>query len=103
MAKGSSPMMTMAPRDVLDLSMSENDAGARSIRGYLVALVACIWKEGERFNGKRPFGNSCWESELEAPLIKAGLITGSFDEEGWIKECDSKTARRIIDEAIQAL
>ena len=42
---------------VLNLPMQDNDAGAATIRDYLVALVREVWRERDGFSGKRPFGN----------------------------------------------
>ena len=58
---------------VLDLPLAEdNDAGAKTVREYLELLLLGVWHEGEGFDGKRPFGNSCWESDLTEPLVEAG-------------------------------
>lgn len=91
-------------RRVLDLPMDpDNDSGAGSVRGYLIALLAAVWDEGEGFSGKRPFGNSCWESDLYAPLVVAGLIPGRMYADGGVDECDDEAGRRLIDAAIQVL
>jgi hypothetical protein len=57
----------------LSLPMQENDANARTIREYLVALVERVWDEAEGFSGKRAFGNSDWQGEVYETLIEAGL------------------------------
>lgn len=89
--------------NVLDLEMSGNDAGAANIRDYLKALLLELWREGEGFSGKRPFGNSGWRYDLYIPLVKAGLVTGTFDSDGCLEECDDAAADKIITEAIKAL
>lgn len=73
-----SELVTMDPRQILALPMGDNDAGADTIRGYLIELLAAVWREGEGFSGKRPFGNSSWEWELYRPLVRANVIAGSF-------------------------
>lgn len=93
----------MTPQEILALSMEDNDAKASTIRDYLVSIVAKVWKEGESFGGKRPFGNSGWEHELYKPLIKANLIDGRFDEDGYLEDCDSDAGDRLIAEAIEYL
>ena len=93
----------MTGREILNLSMSENDAGATTIGGYLHRLLGAVWAEGEGFSGKRPFGNSGWEYELYRPLIAAGAVKGTVDEYGDITGFDEKSANRAIFDAIDAL
>jgi len=90
-------------RQALDLAMSDNDAGAATIRDYLIELLARVWSEGEYFNGKRPFGNSDWDYELFPPLITAGLVSGRLDEDGYADDIDDSSARRLIAAAIREL
>jgi hypothetical protein len=66
-------------------------------------LLKALWEEGEGFSGKRPLGNSGWEYDLYKPLVKAGIVDGSFDEEGYIDEVDTAAADKIVLEAIEAL
>jgi hypothetical protein len=58
---------------ILDLEMPENDAGAKTVRQYLVALARQVWFEDEGFSGKRPFGNSGWSHELTNAVVAAGV------------------------------
>jgi hypothetical protein len=74
-----------------------------TVRGYLAALLAELWCDGEGFSGKRPFGDSGWESELYYPLIRAGVVAGSLDPDGYLDEVDSHTADEKIALAIEAL
>lgn len=96
-------MTTLEPTAILDLPMGTNDAKAKTIREYLKAILRTLLEEEESFSGKRPFGNSGWQYDLYAPLIKAGAVKGSLDENGYIAECDDKQAERIILSAIEAL
>ena len=68
-------------REILALDLSETmvgqDAGVGTVRGLLYELTAKVWAEDEGFNGKRPWGNSGWKSEVY------GLIA----ERGW---CEAK-------------
>jgi hypothetical protein len=73
------------------------------VRGYLVALLAQLWREGQGFSGKRPFGTSAWQHDLLDPLIKQGLISGKFDEYGFVEEMDQEAGNRLIAMAIEAL
>jgi hypothetical protein len=91
------------PSVVLALPMQENDARASTVREYLIALVAELWREGECFSGKRPFGNSGWECDLYHPLLTAGLIDGELDENGYIEDVDDKAGAKLIAAAIKAL
>jgi hypothetical protein len=92
------------PQQVLDTPMRpDNDSGATSIRGYLVALLAALWQEQEGFGGKRPFGNSGWSCELYEPLGRAGYIQCTFDEDGYLDHTDTGAGDKLIASAIQAL
>ena len=85
--------------------MRANDAGADTVRDYLLTLLGGVWTEQEGFNGKRPFGTSGWECDLFEPLADAGLIAATYDEEGFIDyaSIDEPAARKLIDAAIGAL
>lgn len=97
------PVHAPDPSAVLACPMDDNDAGADTIRTYLVALLEQLWKWGEEFGGKRPFGNSGWEYELYTPLAKAGFISGTFDSDGYVDEMDSDAGRALITAAIKHL
>lgn len=93
----------MTPQQVLALPMPENDANAATIRDYLITLLVTLWDEKEGFSGKRPFGNSDWDSDLIVALIQADAIEGELDEDGYIGSCDDDAAEELIADAIQAL
>jgi hypothetical protein len=84
----------MTPQELLDLPLPENDSGATTVRGYFAALLTELWREEEGFSGKRPFGNSGWQSDLYLPMIKAGAVPGTVDEDGYIDEFDSAAERQ---------
>lgn len=88
--------------DILDVEMPENDSGAATVRGYLVALLRTLWCEGEGFSGKRPFGNSGWQYDLAAPLVKAGILPGKIDEWGDLGAFDEAALDRLVLEAIDS-
>jgi hypothetical protein len=88
---------------ILNLKLGRNDAGAPDVRAYLKALLEKLIQDEECFSGKRPFGNSGWLSDLYKPLVQAKLIDGSLDEDGYIGECDSEAAKKLIVEAIRSL
>lgn len=99
-------MADVTPAQVLDLPMQQNDSGADTIRGYLLALLAAVWTKGEGFSGKRPFGSSSWEGDLYVALVRSGAIDGGLDEDGYLdtlsddEECKGD---RLITEAIRSL
>lgn len=93
----------MTPRELLDLPLADNDAEAGTVREYLVALLVTLWQEEEGFSGKRPFGNSSWQYDIYVPMITAGVVSGSLDEDGYVEECDTKAADAMILTAIGLL
>ncbi len=93
----------MTGLEILALPMDENDAQATSVKEYLRKLLMKLWEDGERFGGKRPFGNSGWEYELYKPLIAAGAVKGHLDRDGYIADVDADAAGALITEAIRAL
>jgi hypothetical protein len=97
------PMSEPTARQILDTPMGTNDAGAATIRGYLVALLEALWDQGEGFSGKRPLGNSGWDYDLYAALGNAGHIRCAFDSDGYIDDMDETAGNRLIKAAIAAL
>lgn len=91
--------------NVLDAPMIQifDNVEAATIRDYLKALLLGVWKEGEGFDGKRPFGDSGWDSDVYVSLVKAGLVDGHVDEDGYLDTCDTKKADALITEAILSL
>lgn len=89
--------------EVLSVVMPTNDADASTIRDYLITLLTTVWREGENFDSKKPFGNSNWESELYAALVRADLLTGTFDADGALDECDYEAGDELIRKAICVL
>lgn len=65
---------TDAPRQLLDLKLPDNDAGAPTVRAYLIELLTEVWVEEEGFNGKRPFGNSGWQNEVYSAMFRQGIV-----------------------------
>lgn len=101
---GRSDHASPTPAQVLALPLDPgNDSGAETVRGYLVTLLAEVWRWKEGFGGKRPFGNSGWAHDLYVPLVKAGFIAGSYDEDGYVEEVDTDAGDQLIAEAIESL
>lgn len=95
---------TMTPRELLDLPLPQNDAGATTIRGYLVTLLSAVWEQEQGFNGKRPFGNSGWQTDVYIPMMRAGLISGRMDEDDYyVMEMDNRAGCDLMLAAIEAL
>lgn len=89
---------------LLDLELPDNDSGAPTVRGYLAALLAELWREEADFSGKRPFGNSGWQYDVYAAMVRAGLVSGRFDENGWcVEDADTRAADALILAAIESL
>lgn len=96
-------MPEVTPQQVLDLPLGENDdSGQTTVRGYLVELLRLVWRDGEGFDGKRPFGNSGWEWDLSSVLAEAGMVAHTRDASGGL-DFDAAEARGLIDAAIDAL
>ena len=72
---------------------------------YLNNLFQALWREGEGFNGKRPFRNSGWSLDLTYSLIMCGYIPGTIelDEYGDIDSAiyDQAEADRLISDLIK--
>ena len=86
---------------LLSLRMEPNDAGARTVKEYLMTLLKTVLIEEEGFSGKRPFGNSSWMFTLYKPMIQAELIDGGIDGDGYIsrlsREEEAKGKRMLLD------
>lgn len=83
--------------EILALPIKRRDIDEEiTIRQYFYDLMSALWTELEDFDGKRPFGNSDWEYEVYASLIRHELIPGAFDENGYIKEVDSAQANAFV-------
>jgi hypothetical protein len=67
-----------------------------TIREYFQNLMLALWKEKERFSGKRPFGNSGWTCDIEMGLVKAGFVDGKIDKNGYLEKVDEARVDRII-------
>ena len=93
------------PQSILDIPMRENDAGAATIRDYLIKLLTVLWEEDEGFSGKRPFGNSGWSWDLLQPLVTAGVLNGTLDEDGigQLDHDEEDRGHRLIAAAIISL
>ncbi len=92
-------------QDILVLKFKSQDLGKQvSIREFFYLLMKELWIEKEEFSGKRPFGNSCWDSDLIKCLITNKLIKGKIDSYGYIEDYDiNKADKYILKEIIRPL
>lgn len=94
----------MSDQELLALTFSSGDLNKSvSIREFMQELLLTLWDEQEGFSGKRPFGNSGWTGDMEACLIKAGVVTGELDDDGCIYLFDNKEFDKTIVRIIRAL
>ncbi|HSE45047.1 MAG TPA: hypothetical protein VLA89_06930 [Gemmatimonadales bacterium] len=95
--------MELTPQIVLNLRIEEPDSGATTVREYFQLLLKTLWKEGEGFSGKRPFGNSGWEWDFAQALIKAGVPIGCLDGDGYIEHMNKDEFDKLVIGCIEAL
>lgn len=98
----------MNVKDALDLRFEDPDSGEEmSIRDYFKRLLSTLYEEGEGFSGKRPFGNSGWEGNLELPLVRGGCIGGNVIEEDddffYVENVDNDEYDAFVQKMIDAL
>jgi len=90
--------------NVLDMKFLDKDAEKETtVRSYLKKLLIALWREGDLFCGKRPFGNSSWKYYIYAGLIKNGIVEGKLDEDGYVDDIDEEAADNLICGVIMSL
>lgn len=67
--------------EILDFPHSFCDVDAYSLRGYFYKLLNTLWREGEGFNSKRPFGNSGWQCDVFTALVHMGAVDATLNED----------------------
>jgi len=78
---------------VLNLTLPEqSDFGAVTIKEAILRLGLQVWREGEDFSGKRPLGNSDWQSQITDVVIEAG-----YSKDDWME------AESVVTEATEYL
>ena len=90
---------------ILNLPIEQdNDAGAITIGDFLYRLLGNLIFDPESFSGKRPFGNSGWIYGLYAPLVRAKLIEGKYDEEfDELEDVNDEKANQLLFELLQTI
>lgn len=92
----------MTNNEILNLTIDNYDFPEdMTIKGYLEELLITLWKEGEQFSGKRPFGNGGWEHDLYRPLVNNNVIEGSINKYNELNDFDYKKADKLIEELIK--
>ena len=87
-------------KDALEVRFNSDAGDNITVRDYLRKLLERLWIEKEEFSGKRPFGNSGWDHELFAPLIKSGHIGGMLDQYGYIEDVNYNQANEFVKQLI---
>lgn len=72
-----------------------------TVGNYLTRLLVDLWKKGEAFNSKRPFGTSSWQYDIYAAFVNARIIDGALDEDGCVINADTDKADKIVIAAIK--
>lgn len=81
---------------MLDVELFSQDLGKTiTVRNYLKELLLRLWDEGEGFSRKRPFGNSGWEFDLYAGLIREGFIEGTVEDD-FVEDYNKKQAHAVV-------
>ena len=93
----------MTAQEILNIEMQENDAGAKTIGGYVAELACQVIVETEGFSGKRAFGNSGWYRELVEPLVRAGAVKGRINEWGDVEGYDYNEVNAVLVGAIREM
>lgn len=83
----------------LDTEFESMDLGKTTPRKYLFELLHTLWIEKEGFSGKRPFGNSGWDSDLALALVEGGFIKG-YIEGGWAQRYERNELDQWVRRAI---
>lgn len=88
--------------DVLNTPMDpdENYTKATTVGEFLADVATVMWNN--RY-AERLFGNSDWAQAVEAALIKAGYVEGTFDEDGYIESSDGETTDTLVLKALHEL
>lgn len=86
----------------LDVRFNSDVGDNVTVRDFLRELLDTLWMEAEGFSGKRPFGNSGWQFDIYAALIRAGYIDGTLDVDGCVEDIDTATAEKYVQKLIIA-
>lgn len=91
----------MTTQNLLAIEIKSRELNRKiTFKQYFILLAETVWREGECFSGKRPWGNSSWQYELYGAMIQNGIIAGRIDEDGCVEEVDESAADKLIFEAM---
>jgi len=92
----------MEPQKILDLKLENDGFDAHAtIRDYFKLLLLTLWREEESFSGECPFGDSDWQYDIYKPLVKAEVVPGEIDEDGYLETVDISEADKLIYKLIE--
>jgi hypothetical protein len=95
----------LTPKQLLNYKFYITEMGGQStLRYYLLTLLVTLWTEEANFSGKRPLGDSAWQTTLANDLCEAGLLEGELlDGTFQDYEYDCNTFDKMILECIWSL
>jgi len=74
-------MISLSSKQLLDYKFYITALEEKStLRNYFKTLLRTLWNESDGFSGKRPLGNSGWETQLAMDMIEADLLEGEYNE-----------------------
>lgn len=89
---------------VAELPFFSDDLGkAVTITEWLQTILLTLFEEGEGFSGKRPFGNSAWTKDPAKAMIKAGIIQGTIDSDGYIQDFNEDQLWACLNAVVKSL
>jgi len=74
-----------------------------TVRGFLQKLLHTLFEQYDGFSGKRPFGSSGWDSDMEVAFVKAGFIEGTLTDDEYEDLETSEGYEDLIHACIDAL
>lgn len=65
-----------------------DDSDTTTFRELFHDLLFSVLAQGEGFSGKRPYGNSSWQHDLDRALVDMKVVKGKItrDEDGYIQD-----------------
>ena len=87
--------MSETKSDLLSIELGDNDSGKATLGGFLAGMID--------LETKRPYGNSGWEWDLYAALVRAEKIDGTFNEYGEVENIDHHAAHALIEQAAKEI
>lgn len=83
-----------------------DDSDTTTFRELFHDLLFSVLAQGEGFDGKRPYGNSSWQCNLDHALVEMGVVKGKItrDEDGYIQDdkYDEDECWAIIEQMLSA-